>query len=88
MILQLMQVLFTIVKIIWYIYYGDNMLKKINLKILIRSILVIITFHYGAYLQLIPIKLLHIDIHNISNQMIVLLSAFSSISLAMIFFFI
>lgn len=64
------------------------MLKKINIKIVIRSILVLLAFHYGAYLQLIPIKLLNIDIKNITNQMVVLLSAFSSVSLAIIFFFI
>ena len=64
------------------------MLKKNSLKYIIRGLIVFLLFHYSVYLQLIPIKLLNIDVHNVSNKMIVLLSAFSSIGIAFILFFI
>ncbi|MBR2678174.1 MAG: CPBP family intramembrane metalloprotease [Bacilli bacterium] len=64
------------------------MLKKINLEIILRSIIVLLIFHYAVYLQLIPVKLLNLDVHSLSKSMLVLLSAFSSISLFIIYFFI
>ena len=73
---------------ICYLNDGDDMKTDKRIKFIIRGIIVFLIFHYGAYLQLIPIKLLNMDIHSISDKMAVLLSAFSSICLAMIFFFI
>lgn len=64
------------------------MLKKDSFKYIIKGILVFLLFHYSVYFQLIPIKLLNIDIHNTSNKIIVLLSAFSSICIAFILFLI
>ena len=64
------------------------MLKKINPMIIARSIIVLLIFHYAAYLQLIPIKLFNLDIDTISKKTIVLLSAFSSICLVFIYYFI
>ena len=59
-----------------------------RLKFIIRGIIVFLIFHYGVYLQLIPIKLFNLDYKNASSKLLVLLSAFSSICLAFIFFFI
>lgn len=64
------------------------MLKKNSFKYIIRGLIVFLLFHYSVYLQLIPIKLLNIDVHHVSNKMIVLLSAFSSMGIAFILFFI
>ena len=59
-----------------------------NKKIIIRSIIVFLIFTYSFYLKLIPIKVFNLDINNISTEMNVLLSTFSSILLVFIFFFI
>ena len=59
-----------------------------RLKFIIKGIIVFLIFHYGVYLQLIPIKLFNLDYKNASSKLLVLLSAFSSICLAFIFFFI
>lgn len=64
------------------------MLKDIKLKYLFRGIIVILVFHYAAYFQLIPIKLFNIDYKNASKELLVILSAFSSICLFIIYFFI
>ena len=64
-----------------------NILKDKKFFI-IRFLIVFIIFTYAVYFQLIPIKLLNIDINNISGEMSVLLSAFSSIILVFILYFI
>ena len=64
------------------------MSKEVNSKIIARSIIVLLIFHYAAYFQLIPIKLFNLDIENISKKTIVLLSAFSSVCLFFIYYFI
>ena len=64
------------------------MLKDIKLKYLFRGIIVILVFHYAAYFQLITIKLFNIDYKNASKELLVILSAFSSICLFIIYFFI
>ena len=56
-------------------------------KEIIKGILVFFLFYYGTYLQYIPVYLLHLDVKNLSDSMKVLLSAFSSIILAFVFFF-
>ena len=64
------------------------MLKDKKIRLIIKGILVFLIFHYGVYFQLIPIKLFNIDYTNVSKKMLVLLSAFSSICMAFIFYFI
>ena len=64
-----------------------NILKDKKFFI-IRFLIVFIIFTYSVYFQLIPIKLLNIDINSISGEMSVLLSAFSSIILVFILYFI
>lgn len=64
------------------------MIKDKKLKLIIKGILVFLIFHYGVYLQLIPIKLFNLDYKNADSRLLVLLSAFSSICLAFIFYFI
>ena len=54
-------------------------------KILLRSILVFLLFWYGAYWQYIPILIFHLDVHNISSSMQVILSTFSGFILLFIF---
>lgn len=62
--------------------------KKNLLIQIIKGILVFLLFYYSAYIQLIPIALFNLDIHNISDSLNVLLSCFSNIVLAIILWFI
>lgn len=57
---------------------------KSKIPFLIRGILVFLLFFYSAYFQLIPIKLFHLDVHNLSDTENVILSTFSSIVVVLI----
>ncbi len=57
-------------------------------KLFLKGLLIFILFWYGAYFQLIPIYLFHLDINNLSKSTEVLLSMFSSLVLAGILGFI
>lgn len=67
----------------------DNLKGKLNRYIhtnkIIKSTFTILFFFYSAYLQLIPIYLFHIKRGNITNQMQVYLSTFSSVVVAVVF---
>ena len=67
------------------------MLEKLQItkkeKIVLKAILTFLIFWYGSYIQIIPIKLLHIDTKNLTNENAVILSTFSSAVIAIIFFF-
>ncbi|MBQ6134895.1 MAG: CPBP family intramembrane metalloprotease [Bacilli bacterium] len=67
------------------------MLEKLQLtkqgKTILKAILTFLIFWYGAYVQVIPIQLFHIDTKNLSDKNAVILSTFSSIIIAIIFFF-
>lgn len=58
------------------------------LKNIVRGLLVFILFFYSSYFQLIPILLLKLDLENISDKMLVILSTFSSLCIFMILFFV
>lgn len=62
--------------------------KKNLLIQIIKGIAVFFLFYYSAYIQLIPIALFNLDVHNISDSLNVLLSCFSNIVLAIILWFI
>ncbi len=55
---------------------------------IIKGFLIFLLFYYGAYLQYILVYLFHLDVKNLSGEWKVLLSAFSSIVLMLIFFFV
>ncbi len=57
-------------------------------KRIVRSILVFLIFWNSVYLQLIPIKLLHLNVNNLSATSRVALSCFSNIILFFLFFFV
>lgn len=64
------------------------MKDKKNLIIqIIKGIAVFLLFYFSAYIQLIPIWILNIDINNISDSLNVLLSCFSNIVLVIILWF-
>ena len=54
---------------------------------IIKGFVVFLLFFYGSYVQYLPVYLFHLDVHNISDSMKVLLSSFSSIILVFVFFF-
>lgn len=62
--------------------------KKDLIKNVIRGLLVFTLFWYSSYFQLIPLILLKLDIRNLSNSMQVVLSAFSSLMVFLILFFV
>lgn len=62
--------------------------KKNLLIQIVKGIAVFFLFYYSAYIQLIPIALFNLDVHNISDSLNVLLSCFSNIVLAIILWFI
>lgn len=57
-------------------------------KLIIKGILIFLLFWNSAQFQWIPISLFHLDIHHLSNSVQVLLSAFSSVVMAIILFLI
>jgi len=59
-----------------------------KLKYIIKGMIVILIFWYSKYLQYIPIKLLNLDIKNLSDTTKVVLSCFSTLMCVFIFFFI
>lgn len=64
------------------------MTKQINIRGIIKCILVFLLFYYSSLLQWIPVIFLKIDINRLNNSMSVMLSSFSNIILLLILFFI
>ncbi len=54
-------------------------------KKILKSVLVFLLFWYGAYWQYIPVYIFHLDPHNLSEAMKVILSTFSGFILLFIF---
>ena len=69
---------------------NNDLLNKIDtfLKYLAKGFVIFLIFWCSSYLQYIPIKIFHIDVHNIDNNMKVVLSLFSSLILFCIYFII
>ena len=68
----------------------NDLLSKIDtfLKYLTKGFIVFVIFWCSSYLQYIPVKIFHIDIHNIDTTMKVILSLFSSLIIFCIYFII
>jgi membrane protease YdiL (CAAX protease family) len=62
--------------------------KYINIKELIKGIVVFILYYNSSYLQYIPIKLLNLDVKHLTSKQDILLSIFSSLIIAVVIFFI
>ena len=62
--------------------------KKILGTKIIKAILIFILFRYSWLFQLIPVFVFHLDVVNLSRQVEVFLSGFSSLTLAIVLFFI
>ena len=68
---------------------GNISQKKIDIsKKVIKSILVILLFHYSYYLQYIPLRLLNIDTVSYKSTLSVIISCFSNFLLMFILYFI
>lgn len=61
--------------------------KKNYIVQILKGVFAFVLFYYSAYIQLIPIAILNIDIHNISDSLNVLLSCFSNIVVLIILWF-
>lgn len=66
------------------------MIEKIEqkMKYIIKAVIIFTIFYFSKYLQFIPLKLFKIDVKNISNAMVVVLSTFSSLIILFIYFLI
>lgn len=69
---------------------GNISKKNIDIcKKIIKGVVVFLLFHYGViYFQLLPVKILHIDISSHNDTLRVILSSFSNFILMFIFYII